>query len=68
MFTGGGTEADNLAIAGVHAVRRGRVVCAAIEHHAVLHACAALGGDTVRRSTPTASSTSTPWPPRSTTT
>jgi cysteine desulfurase len=44
VFTGGGTEADNLAVAGVHAVRPGPVVCAAIEHHAVLHACAALGG------------------------
>ncbi|HEX7276392.1 MAG TPA: cysteine desulfurase family protein [Acidimicrobiales bacterium] len=40
VFTGGGTEADNLAIAGVG----GTVVCSAVEHHAVLHACAALGG------------------------
>jgi len=44
VFTGGGTEADNLAIAGVHHVRSGAVVCSAVEHHAVLHACAALGG------------------------
>jgi cysteine desulfurase len=42
VFTGGGTEADNLAIAGRHAVRSGPVVCTAIEHHAVLHACGAL--------------------------
>ena len=44
VFTGSGTEADNLAIAGVHARRPGAIVCSAIEHHAVLHACAALGG------------------------
>jgi cysteine desulfurase len=42
VFTGSGTEADNLAIAGRHAVRSGPVVCTAIEHHAVLHACGAL--------------------------
>ena len=45
VFTGGGTEADNLAVLGRHAVGGGRVVCSAVEHHAVLHACAALGGD-----------------------
>ena len=45
VFTGSGTEADNLAILGAHASRDGRVVCTAVEHHAVLHACAALGGD-----------------------
>jgi len=44
VFTGGGTEADNLAIIGVHARRGGTVVCAASEHHAVLHSCQALGG------------------------
>lgn len=38
VFTGGGTEADNLAILGVTARRPGPVVCTAIEHHAVLHA------------------------------
>ncbi len=43
VFTGGGTEADNLAILGAHAVRPGPTVCSAIEHHAVLHACDALG-------------------------
>ncbi len=43
VFTGGGTEADNLAIVGAAAVRPGPTVCSAIEHHAVLHACDALG-------------------------
>ncbi|MBV8982619.1 MAG: cysteine desulfurase [Acidimicrobiia bacterium] len=42
VFTGGGTEADNLAIAGRHAARPGAAVCTAVEHHAVLHACEAL--------------------------
>ena len=32
-------------------LRPGPVVCSAVEHHAVLHACAALGGDGWRRST-----------------
>lgn len=45
VFTGGGSEADNLAIFGImdaHADRgRGFVTCA-IEHHAVLHAADAL--------------------------
>ena len=42
VFTGGGTEADNMAIFGVaRALRKkGRhVVASSIEHHAVLHAC-----------------------------
>ncbi len=43
VFTGGGTEADNLAILGAAAVRPGPTVCSAVEHHAVLHACDALG-------------------------
>jgi cysteine desulfurase len=47
VFTGGGTEADNLAITGLHARRGGTVVCAASEHHAVLHAAAAIGGRVV---------------------
>jgi cysteine desulfurase len=42
VFTGGGTEADNLAIAGRHAARAGAVVCTAVEHHAVLRTCEAL--------------------------
>jgi cysteine desulfurase len=48
VFTGGGTEADNLAIAGVHARRPGRVVCSAVEHHAVLHSCDRLERDGFR--------------------
>ena len=47
VFTGGGTEADNLALAGAAAARPGRVLCSAVEHHAVLHAASALGGATV---------------------
>ncbi|HZQ29447.1 MAG TPA: cysteine desulfurase family protein [Acidimicrobiales bacterium] len=45
VFTGGGTEADNLAITG--AARGGTVVCTDVEHHAVLHAVQALGGRAV---------------------
>jgi len=38
VFTSGGTEADNLAVAGI--VSPGdHIVTSAIEHHAVLHAC-----------------------------
>jgi cysteine desulfurase len=38
VFTSGGTEADNLAIAGL--VKPGNhVITSAIEHHAVLHTC-----------------------------
>ena len=45
VFTGGGSEADNLALIGVaHALRsRGRhLVSTTVEHHAVLHALEAL--------------------------
>ena len=38
VFTGGGTEADNLGILGITTLRPGPVVCTAVEHHAVLHA------------------------------
>src|SRR4051812_31918940 len=41
VFTGGGTEADNLALLGTTAVRPGDIVVSAIEHHAVLHAAPA---------------------------
>jgi cysteine desulfurase len=44
VFTGSGTEADNLAILGAHALRPGAVVSTAIEHHAVLHTCNSLAG------------------------
>lgn len=47
VFTGSGTEADNLAVAGRHEAVPGRVVCSAIEHHAVLHSVEHLGGTTV---------------------
>ena len=43
VFTSGGTEADNLAVAGVD----GRVACSAFEHHAVLDAVRARGGTTI---------------------
>jgi cysteine desulfurase len=43
VFTGSGTEADNMAIAGVG----GSAVCSAIEHHAVLHAVERGGGRVV---------------------
>jgi cysteine desulfurase len=48
VFTGGGTEADNQAVAGVlDAHGDGVAVCSAIEHHAVLHAVTHAGGTVV---------------------
>lgn len=47
VFTGGGTEADNLAILGAAlAEQRGRnhLITSAIEHHAVENACRHLAG------------------------
>jgi cysteine desulfurase len=44
VFTSGGTEADNLAVFGVHDRRGGVVVCAATEHHAVLEPTEARSG------------------------
>jgi cysteine desulfurase len=38
IFTGGGTEADNLAIFGAVTVPGAHIVTSRIEHHAVLHA------------------------------
>ncbi|MGH9029349.1 MAG: cysteine desulfurase family protein [Acidimicrobiales bacterium] len=43
VFTAGGTESDNLAVLGSHE-RPGDVVCSAVEHHAVLRPCQAVGG------------------------
>ncbi len=42
IFTGGGTEADNLAVLGLaraHAAHGRHIITCATEHHAVLHAC-----------------------------
>lgn len=49
IFTGGGTEADNLAVKGLFWARRqedsrrGRILASAVEHHAVLDAVRWLG-------------------------
>ncbi|MGA1076947.1 MAG: aminotransferase class V-fold PLP-dependent enzyme, partial [Ilumatobacteraceae bacterium] len=45
VFTSGGTEADNLAIKGLAWARpdRPRILCSAIEHHAVLDPVIWLG-------------------------
>jgi cysteine desulfurase len=45
VFTSGGTEADNLAVKGLAWAQpdRGRILCSAIEHHAVLDPVAWLG-------------------------
>ncbi|MDO7908111.1 cysteine desulfurase family protein [Paenibacillus sp. JX-17] len=45
VFTGGGTESDNLALFGIAAGRAGQgghIITTAVEHHAVLHACEEL--------------------------
>ncbi len=47
VFTSGGTEADNLAVRGVHAARPGPVLCSAVEHEAVLQPVAHVGGTTL---------------------
>jgi cysteine desulfurase len=47
VFTSGGTEADNLAVRGVHDARPGPVLCSAVEHHAVLHPVEHVGGHAV---------------------
>jgi len=53
VFTGGGTEADNLAVKGAARSARDRglgdgVVTTAVEPHAVLHSCDRLGRDGFR--------------------
>ncbi|WNS81870.1 cysteine desulfurase family protein [Domibacillus sp. DTU_2020_1001157_1_SI_ALB_TIR_016] len=46
IFTGSGTEADNLAILGTARSKGpGHIITTNIEHHAVLHACEALERD-----------------------
>jgi cysteine desulfurase len=50
VFTGGGTEADNLAVRGVAAAAREprrKVLYSAVEHHAVLHTARALAEEGV---------------------
>ena len=47
VFTGGGTEADNLAVVGVATARPGTVLASAVEHHAVLEPVHVAGGHTV---------------------
>lgn len=45
IFTGGGTEADNLALFGVASVPpagKNHIITTSIEHHAVLHSCSRL--------------------------
>ena len=44
VYTAGGTEADNLAVFGIHARQGGVVACTATEHHAVLVPVEKLGG------------------------
>ena len=51
VFTGGGSEADNLAIKGVAYSKRRRgnhIITTTIEHHAVLHTCQQLERDGYR--------------------
>src|SRR5579871_3634610 len=47
VFTGGGSEADNLAIRGATYAAKGRrhVITTQIEHHAVLHTCERLASE-----------------------
>jgi cysteine desulfurase len=47
VFTGCGTEADNLAVLGSVRRHAGVAVCPAAEHHAVLHPVEHLGGRVV---------------------
>jgi len=44
VFTGCGTESDNMAIVGAIARRGGVALCPAVEHHAVLHVVEHLDG------------------------
>ena len=66
IFTGGGSEADNLAIKGTMWKKPGgHMITSAIEHHAVLHSCQALaeliaGGGSAARSGESRAVTLTP--------
>ncbi len=44
VFTSGGTESNNLAIAGTSGARGPNLVCTAAEHHSVLNTCLRLDG------------------------
>ncbi len=44
VFTGCGTESDNMAVGGAVSRLGGTAVCPAVEHHAVLHVVERLGG------------------------
>lgn len=43
VFTGGGTEADNLAILGIKSLSGPQVIVSAIEHHGVLRPAESIG-------------------------
>ncbi|MHB8263567.1 MAG: cysteine desulfurase family protein [Acidimicrobiales bacterium] len=47
IFTSGGTEADNLAVMGVHKARGGKVLCSAFEHRGILAPCSDIGATLV---------------------
>ena len=47
VFTGGGTESDNMAVAGAVAAQGGAAVCSAVEHPGVLAVVEHLGGRVV---------------------
>lgn len=47
VFTSGGTEADNAAVAGIVGTRPGATLVSAVEHHAVLEPAVARGATTL---------------------
>ena len=47
VFTGCGTESDNMAVTGAVTALGGAAVCSAVEHHAVLHVVEHLDGAVV---------------------
>ena len=48
IFTGGGTEADNLAIFGIQGSRDGTILASATDHHAVIAPVEQLGGQFIQ--------------------